>query len=104
MEQTLNMKTIGWETEWAESEFFESLLGVENKFWDGRIAGVIKVHAVSVQPIIDEMSTPGSGRPPSFFAPVRLGTSGAAARKEIASVLDIYARAGFEAKLKGFQR
>ena len=105
MEQTLNMKTIGWETEWAESEFFESLLGVEGKFWDGRIAGVIKKFMpLSVQPIIDEMSTPGSGRPPSFFAPVRLGTSGAAARKEIASVIDIYARAGFEAKLKGFQK
>lgn len=104
-EQFLNLKTLGWETEWAESEFFESILGVEGKFWDGRAASVLKKFLpLSVQPIFDEISTPGTGRPPSFFAPVRLGTSGGAGAKEIASVIDIYARYSLKAKVKGFRK
>ena len=49
---------------------------------------------MSLSPVIDGLSDPFKSKPIAFFAPTKLGTSAFAAKREIASVMKIYAEGG----------
>ena len=54
---------------------------------------------MSLSPVIDGLSDPFKFKPMVFFAPTKLGTY-AFTKKEIASVMKIYAEGGAEQTLK----
>lgn len=102
MEQGLGEYMPGWKTPWADKSFMGSVVAVDGKVWDGRLAGVLKKFMpMSITPFFDEWSTPSSGKPTSFFAPARLGMSSYRAAEEIASVMRIYAEGGLKADIAG---
>jgi IS5 family transposase len=88
MEQLLGKKALDWPTPWMGGYGREKVFGafqVEGRFWDSRAGHLLaKVVPMSIMTTIQ-------GRPTTFFAPTKLGTSKYVAHKKLHQLLYAYA-------------
>ena len=98
-EQITGRNTAGWNLPWArddETSFLESWFIVDGKMSQSRLAYIAqKFVPMTVQSWVN------SNRPPTIFAPIKLGMSSYAAEKVMADVFQAYGDDGFRRWLSG---
>jgi len=98
-EQITGRNTAGWNLPWTkddETSFLESWFIVDGKMSQSRLAYIAqKFVPMTVQSWVN------SNRPPTIFAPIKLGMSSYAAEKVMADVFQAYGDDGFRRWLSG---
>ncbi|MBU1959571.1 hypothetical protein KJ680_14305 [bacterium] len=98
-EQITGRNTAGWNLPWTrddDTSFLASWFVVDGKMSDSRLSYVFqKFVPMTIQSWVD------SNRPPTIFAPMKLGMSSFTAERVIADVLQAYGDEGFRMWLSG---